>query len=51
MQKSKLGNRDLEELFTNEELVGRSSCILDGSPVDWMEKVTDDQYLAGRDAR
>jgi hypothetical protein len=22
---------------------------LNGSPVDWMEKVTDDQYLAGRD--
>jgi quercetin dioxygenase-like cupin family protein len=24
---------------------------LNGSPVDWMEKVTDDQYLAGRDSR
>jgi quercetin dioxygenase-like cupin family protein len=23
---------------------------LNGSPVDWMEKVTDDQYLAGRHA-
>ena len=24
---------------------------LNGSPVDWMEKVTDDQYLAGRNSR